>query len=215
MLGPVAALGFAHTALRPGTDEAPELRHLRGGTRVAVHVVEPLDKDGLTNAFQRLSPESRHQRFLGGIARLNDSLLRYFTEVDHVNHEAWVAFDPDLPGWPLVGIGRYVRLEKSPDVAEVAVTVVDSHQGRGIGTLLLGLIARSAAENGVATFRAYAFATNAAMLRILRDLGAQVRRVDCEVLCLDVPVVADPARLPDTPTGRAFKAIAEANERVT
>jgi len=86
--------------------------------------------------------------------------------------------------------------------------VLDSHQARGLGTLLLGLVCRSAAEHGIETLRAWVFESNTSMVRIFRDLGATVRREDGGVLRLDVPVPCDPGRLPDTPTCRVFKAIA-------
>lgn len=93
-------------------------------------------------------------------------------------------------------------------MAEVAVTVLDAYQGRGLGTLLLGLLSRSAAAQGIRTFRAYVHEDNDAMLRIFRDLGAKVGRADVGVCQLDIPVPEDPDILPDTPTGRVFKAVA-------
>ncbi len=74
-------------------------------------------------------------------------------------------------GEPELGVARYIRLENDPTVAEVAVTVLDSHQGRGLGTLLLALLARSAREHGIETFRAYVLEDNTAMIRIVSDLG--------------------------------------------
>src|SRR4030095_1450957 len=181
---------------------------LRDGSRVRVRRIGPGDQQRLCDVSLSLSPEARYQRFRAGIARLSDSQLRDFTELDHADREAWIALDADAPGEPAVGVGRYVRLDVAPEVAEVAITVVDSHQGRGLGTLLLSLVCRSAAAHGIEIFRAHTFESNMAMVRLLRDLGAGVRRVDGGVLCLDVPVNADVRRYPDTPTGRAFRAIA-------
>ena len=49
---------------------------------------------------------------------------------------------------------------------------------------------------------------NEAMLRIFRDLGAHVGCLDERVYQLDIPVPEDPETLPNTPTGRVFKAVA-------
>jgi len=92
--------------------------------------------------------------------------------------------------------------------AEVAVTVLDAYQGRGLGTLLLGLLSQSAAAEDIRTFRAYVLEDNEPMLRIFRDLGAHVGCLDEGVYQLDIPVPEDPETLPDTPTGRVFKAVA-------
>ncbi len=170
--------------------------------------IRPEDKARIQEGLHRLSPASRYHRFLASVVELSDDQLRHLTEVDYTNHMAWVALDPTLPSEPGVGVARYIRFPAEPEVAEVAVTVVDSHQGRGIGTLLLGLLSRSAAANGIHTFRAYVLESNTAMLRIFRDLGARVLREGAGVLRLDVPVPQDPETLADTPTGRVFKAVA-------
>ncbi|HEY3215940.1 MAG TPA: GNAT family N-acetyltransferase [Candidatus Eisenbacteria bacterium] len=187
------------------------LYRLRDRAPVLLRPIRPEDKGRLMEGFERLSPESRYQRFMAAVAGLSESQLRRFTEIDYADHMAWIALDPSTPDQPAVGVARYIRLPGQPAVAEVAVTVLDDYQGRGLGTLLLGLVSRSAAQQGIATFRAYALETNSAMIRILRDLGAAVRREDTGVLRLDVPVPRDVGSLPDSPTGRAFQAIARSS----
>jgi hypothetical protein len=107
-----------------------------------------------------------------------------------------------------VGVARCIRLPTEPHVAEVAVTVLDAYQGRGLGTLLLGVLSQAAAAQGIRSFRAYVQEDNDAMLRIFRDLGAHVGCLEAGVYQLDIPVPQDAEDLPDTPTGRVFKAVA-------
>ena len=61
----------------------------------------------MVDAYERLSDESRYRRFLSPHKQLTDAELRYFTEVDHHDHEALVAGDPESGEW--VGVARYVR----------------------------------------------------------------------------------------------------------
>ena len=63
-----------------------------------------------------------------------------------------------------LGVARYVRNPERPDAAEVAVTVIDDRQGKGIGTLLLEVLSARAREEGIATFTALMLAANEAML---------------------------------------------------
>jgi GNAT superfamily N-acetyltransferase len=63
------------------------------------------------------------------------------TDLDLRDHEAMIALDESGEG---VGVARYVRNNPPPDTAEVAVTVVDGWQGRGLGTLLLQAISARA-----------------------------------------------------------------------
>ena len=98
-----------------------------------IRPIEPGDRDGFVEAFERLGENSRYRRFLSPHGPLSEAELRYFTEVDHHDHEALVAIDPLTAGG---GVARYVRSTESPGHAEVAVAVVDDWQRRGVGTRL-------------------------------------------------------------------------------
>jgi GNAT superfamily N-acetyltransferase len=181
---------------------------LRDGTRILVRPVLPQDKDRLREGFAHLSAQSRYRRFLTALDELSDEQVRYLTEIDYVDHMAWVALDPSRPDHPGVGVARYVRLPDDPTVAEAAVTVLDDYQGRGVGTILLRLLAGSALEHGIRSFRGYVLAANDPMVDILHDLGATVAN-EGSLLRVDVPIPATPDELPDTPTGRVFKSAAK------
>jgi RimJ/RimL family protein N-acetyltransferase len=192
---------------------APDERRLelRDGTRVLVRPIRPDDKDRLLAGFDELSPQSRYFRFHAPVAALDDTLLRYLTEIDYHDHMAWVAVDLDAPDNPGMGVARYIRLPAEPSVAEVAVTVVDRYQGRGLGTLLLGLLTESAVANGITTFRNYVLAENAAMLDLLDRLGAVRQELEADVYRVDLPLPEDPRELHGTPLGGVLREAARGN----
>jgi GNAT superfamily N-acetyltransferase len=97
---------------------------------------------------------------------------RYLTDVDHRDHEALGALDHVRGGG--VGIARYVRDREDPYTAEIAVTVIDGWQGRGLGTELLARLSERACQEGIRRFTAAVAADNAPMTRLLRNLGADV-----------------------------------------
>jgi len=130
-----------------GGDSGEVRVELRDGSAVEVRAIRPADKDAIRSGFERLSEQSRYQRFMTPIAELSESQLRYLTEVDHTDHEALIAFDPASGDG--VGVARFVRLEDRTE-AEAAVTVVDDWQGRGLGTALCQLLAERAREEGIA-----------------------------------------------------------------
>ena len=175
----------ARAALR----HAQECR-LRDGTPVVVRPIGPEDNERLQRGLRQLSGRSRYHRFLASVKELSAEQLRYLTEIDCVDHMAWIALDPALPAEPGVGVGRYIRLAQEPHVAEVALTVAERYQRRGPGALLLDLLSRCAVVEGIGTFRAHILQSNVAALRLVRHLGGTVTREDGNLLRLDVPVGA-------------------------
>jgi GNAT superfamily N-acetyltransferase len=172
---------------------------------VLIRPIRPEDKGLLVDGFSRLSEESRVRRFLAPVAELSDAMLAYLTEVDGVDHFAWIAVHADRPDLGL-GVARYVRLKDEPAVAEAAITIVDEYQARGLGTVLVGLLAARARDNGISSFRAYVLEENAPMLDLLQDLGATAHHDSPGVLAMDVPL--DPGQVPDSTAGRILRAVA-------
>jgi len=179
---------------------------LPDGGRILVRPILPEDRNELAAALRRLSPRSRRLRFFQGKDGLTDAELAYLTDVDYRDHFAWVARDPDAAGRPGVGVARYVRLDDEPEVAEPAVTVADDHQGRGIGTLLFGLLAATAAQHGIRRFRGYVLDENLPILRRLD--GVTVRHEEPGVATVEIPLPLDPSVLPDETVRRLLRDVA-------
>lgn len=147
---------------------------LRDGSRVRVRQGLRTDRDLLLRGYERLGSESRYQRFLTPMGELAENTVRYMIELDHHDHEAIIALDGRGEG---IGDAFYVRDPKRPEAAEVAVTVIDAWQGRGVGTLLLEAIGARARDEGIATFTALMLARNRQMMRLFERLGP-VRIID-------------------------------------
>jgi acyl-CoA synthetase (NDP forming)/RimJ/RimL family protein N-acetyltransferase len=139
-----------------------------GGT-VHVRPIRPDDAERLVGLHGRLSSESIYYRFFSPKPRLTDKEVEKFTTVDMVDRAALVA----LLGDDIIGVGRYDRWP-GKDEAEVAFTVDDAHQGRGISTLLLEHLAAVARHNHITRFTAEVLPDNRAMLTVFRKAGWKV-----------------------------------------
>ncbi|NLA37679.1 MAG: hypothetical protein GX868_18600, partial [Actinobacteria bacterium] len=64
---------------------------LTDGTELMLRPIRPSDREQLAAGFTRLSPQSRSMRFFSALSSLNERQLTYFTEIDYVDHFAWVA----------------------------------------------------------------------------------------------------------------------------
>jgi GNAT superfamily N-acetyltransferase len=168
---------------------------LRDGSVVVIRPVQPGDAPLLAEGFTRLSMESRQLRFLIGKSSLSPAELRYFTEIDHHDHEALGALDPD-DGRGL-GIARYIRHVDDPEGAEVAVTVIDEWQDRGLGTELLKRLADRARQEGIRHFTALVDVDNEAVQALLRDSHADVRVIEREAGSVEYQIPLPPRGLGD------------------
>jgi RimJ/RimL family protein N-acetyltransferase len=149
---------------------------LRDGSEVVIRRVTSADAPLLAESFERLSRESRELRFLTAKSHLSARELRYLTEVDGHFHEALGALDPATGQG--VGVARFARLAPDADVAEVAVTVADAWQQRGLGTLLLEQLTDRARAEGITRYTALVSAENTVVVDLLRRIGAHVREID-------------------------------------
>jgi GNAT superfamily N-acetyltransferase len=141
---------------------------------VLIRQVRGADAPLVADGFAWLSDRSRQLRFLTPKKELSPAELRYFTDVDHHDHEALGALNhADGRG---VGIARYIRDADDPQAAEIAVTIIDGWQGRGLGTELVAHLSERARSEGIRRLTALVGADNQAMTGLLRTVRADLVR---------------------------------------
>jgi acetyl coenzyme A synthetase (ADP forming)-like protein len=97
-------------------------------------------------------------------------------------------------GGRISAVASYDRDAASPDRAEVAFTIADALQGRGVGTRLLETLADIARAHGIQTFDAYVLADNQQMMRVFLDSGFEIhRRLDGGVFHVVLSLQQTPA----------------------
>lgn len=147
---------------------------LRDGSAILIRTIKPDDKDRLREHARGLSTESVYHRFMGYKRALTDDDLRRFTELDFAQHVGLVAILSEDGSEHIIGVGRCIRT--SNERAEVALSVIDKHQGRGVGTLLLAHLSRIAKRSGITEFEADVMGDNIHMLDVIRASGFRVHQ---------------------------------------
>ncbi len=145
---------------------------LHSGTEVVIRPIALDDGPRLQVAFERLSPQSRYQRFLTSKPRLTTADTRYLVEVDGSDHVALVATlaaDPEQ----IIAVGRFIRLPADAGAAELAIVVLDQFQSDGLGTALLLALVDAALDRGIKRIKAVALADNVAVHRLLDRLSGE------------------------------------------
>jgi RimJ/RimL family protein N-acetyltransferase len=146
------------------------IERLPDGAQVLIRPIRADDKRMLAEGLRRLSPESAQRRFLTPKRSFSRTELRYLTEVDGRDHVALVAEYPAAPVRRLIAVGRFVRLHDDGEAAEVAVTVADEWQARGLGSLLGKHLAHSARNRGIRRFTATMSSDNVPAHRLMAKL---------------------------------------------
>ena len=146
---------------------------LRDGSTLRLRPPVAADTEMLLAFFEQLSDQSRYLRF-HGFPALGPKLVEPFVDPDWEETGALVGC---LEGH-VVALANYARL-RDRRAAEVAFTVGDDFQRRGIGTRLLERLVALAAEHGVEQFVAEVLPENRNMLDVFRDAGFNaVRELD-------------------------------------
>jgi len=190
---------------RPAAPPAACIFGLADGSHALLRRLRPDDAERLRTGYILLSEESRRLRFFD---QASEPQLGFLEQLDPKDHVGWGALDAKAPDGVFMGIARYVRVEPKSDAAEVAITVLDPYQSRGVGILLHACLHRCAASNRVRRFFYDVSEDNPRFLHHLRDLGAKRSSTERHVVRLEMPVYGRASRVPrDTPAGRRFHAI--------
>jgi ribosomal protein S18 acetylase RimI-like enzyme len=137
-----------------------------GDRALTVREIEIEDVERLRRMFDRLSPDSVYRRFFSPIQEPSRSALLWLATVDHRDRDALVALDGD----EIVGVARY-DAQAGTHAAEIALTVEDAWQHRGLGKRLAVRLARRAVDRGIESFEATVMPDNRPALGLLRKLS--------------------------------------------
>jgi GNAT superfamily N-acetyltransferase len=183
-------------------NQMTSFHQLVDGTPILVRPLLYSDRYQLAESYQHLTGESRRLRFFSARKELSDDDLEYLTNIDYDNHFAWAGFAVGALGNPGVGVARYIRDPARTKLAEAAVTVLDAYQHRGLGTLLLQLLADEAQRNGITTFVSYVLWDNQEVLDALSEAGALVEPEEPGIarVEIDVPDPEKPTRMSEIRT---------------
>ncbi|HTN78293.1 MAG TPA: GNAT family N-acetyltransferase [Acidimicrobiales bacterium] len=169
-------------------------------------LIRPLvygDRFELSSGFTELSLRSRQLRFFQPLEALGEDAIEYLTNIDYEEHFAFAALLLGGPSPEGIGVGRYLRDPADPGIAEVAVTVVDGHQRRGVGTLLVRALGDVAVERGIHAFVSYVQWDNDLAVESLRREGARVLPAEPGIARIEIDL---PGAMPESFVRRVLTA---------
>lgn len=154
----------------------PELRTslvLDDGTQIQFRSIHPTDEPRMRELFYTLSQETIYYRFMSRMKHIADKDIRSSVFINHRTDVAIVATVPESYGDNIIAIGRHY-LDQKTNFAEVAFTVHDAWQNKGIGTFMLNHLVRIARRNGISGFTAEVLRSNKAMQKVINKCDLRV-----------------------------------------
>jgi GNAT superfamily N-acetyltransferase len=135
-------------------------------TKIAVLRLNEGSRIALTDHFLALSPEDRRLRFGSSLAP--DALAGYVAAIDFERDAVFGVHDERLT---IVGAAHAAF---SGGNAELGISVLPAHRGRGVGTTLFERAAEHARNRFVPRLFMHCLSENAAILRIAQRAGMDI-----------------------------------------
>jgi len=150
---------------------------LLDGSTIHIRAIGPDDHDRLRAHFQGLSTQSMLLRFHGGKRSLGEGELTRLIDLDFVANVGLVATFGEEREQPIIGVAHYMsERPTNPARAEVGFSILDEHQGKGIGSALMHHLAVIGKAHGIKEFQGDVMANNYQMIEVLEHSGFKLKR---------------------------------------
>lgn len=142
---------------------------LKDGRHVLIRPLAEKDREREYAFIKRLSPESRHMRFLAQINEPGVAMLNQLMDTDNKQRTAFIALVHDNGELIEIGVSRYAATGEHE--CECAVTVADEWTHLGLGTLLMEHLIKAARKNNFRQMYSVDASSNAPMRDLAKSLG--------------------------------------------
>jgi ribosomal protein S18 acetylase RimI-like enzyme len=149
------------------------------GSWVPIRSLAPRHRERIAQHLLELPEPDRYLRF--GYMASDDQIMKYVQQIDFDRDEVLGIFNRRLRLLAMAHLAyQAADSGQTASCAEFGVSVAAHARGRGYGKRLFDLAALHARNRGVETLLIHALSENTAMLRIVRNAGAEVVREGSE-----------------------------------
>lgn len=146
------------------------------GEKIVVRPSKPVDERRIQEHYYSLPKEDVLSRFFCQKTIFVGPEMETRSHVDYINDLTLVAIVGEVGFGRVVGIAESMKLEET-NIAEVAFSISEDYQGKGLGTFFMKKLAAVARESGLTGLMAYTFPSNKAMINLFKTLPYNVQTV--------------------------------------
>ena len=172
-IGSERNLGEASKAIYPiNLEEVLDIN----GEKILIRPSKPVDERRIQEHYYSLPKEDVLTRFFCQKTIFGRTEMESRSHVDYVNDITLVAVVGEFGFGKVVAVAESMKL-KGSNISEVAFSVSEEYQGKGLGTFFIKKLAAVARESGIAGLTAYTFPSNKAMIALFKTLPYKVKTV--------------------------------------
>ncbi|PID77373.1 MAG: acetyl-CoA hydrolase [Deltaproteobacteria bacterium] len=172
-IGSERSLGEAAQAVYPvQLEETIE----RDGEQILIRPAKPVDDRRIQEHYYNLPQKDVESRFFCKKKIFSLDEIESHSFVDYVNDLTLIAVTGEMGFGRVVGVAECMKIE-AQNMAEVAFSVTEEYQGKGIGRFFIHKLAAIARENGIAGLVAVTNPGNKAMIHLFKSLPYRVESV--------------------------------------
>lgn len=146
------------------------------GEKILIRPSKPVDERRIQEHYYSLPKEDVLTRFFCQKTIFGRTEMESRSHVDYVNDLTLVAVVGEFGFGKVVAVAESMKIEGS-NISEVAFSVSEEYQGKGLGTFFIKKLAAVARESGIAGLTAYTFPSNKAMIALFKTLPYKVKTV--------------------------------------
>jgi acyl-CoA hydrolase/RimJ/RimL family protein N-acetyltransferase len=147
------------------------------GEKIFVRPIRPDDEPMMRDMFYNFSEQTKYLRYHAALKSMPHNKMQVFCTIDYETEMAIVGLSGQPGHEEVVGVARYMT-DAEGQTAEVAFTVQDAWQRRGLGTYFFSRLVTIGKERGIKKFYAYVLVENSGMLKIFHRSGLVVETVN-------------------------------------
>lgn len=146
------------------------------GIKVTFRPVKASDVRPIQEHFYHMDEKDISSRFFHQRTTFFQDDLQSMYHINYIKNLTLVATTVEGHFEKVIGLGGYM-LEPARNMVEVAFSVLQEWQGKGIALVILQKLADAAAENGLSGLVAYTSPRNASMIKLFNKLPYHVNTV--------------------------------------